>query len=111
MTVTSFLSREDFELACIREFSHSGLHLGDGVSRAERRVRIRVAILSEKKAYQRWRDSSFSYAEAYAQAYHEPLGTSDAQGNEWAGPESLRRRSDVVWVEDEVFEGDDGLAV
>jgi hypothetical protein len=41
LAVTGGVVREDFELACIREFSHSGLHLGVGVSREERRERIR----------------------------------------------------------------------
>ena len=74
----SRVSREDFELACIREFSHSGHHLGVGVSRAERRERIRVAILRENKERRRWHDTDFTYAEIYAQAYQQKLALEDS---------------------------------
>ena len=77
LAVTGGVVREDFELACIREFSHSGLHLGVGVSREERRERIRAAILRENKAHLRWQNSDFTYANVYAQAHHQPLGASD----------------------------------
>jgi hypothetical protein len=70
--------REEFELACIREFSHSGQHLGAGVSRGERRERISASILRENKTRRRWQDSEFSYAEVYAQVYQQPLAESDS---------------------------------
>jgi hypothetical protein len=74
------VEREEFELACIREFSHSGHHLGLGVSRGERRERIREAILREHKSDLRWHDSRCTYAGAFAQAYQQPLDTSDMHG-------------------------------
>jgi hypothetical protein len=74
----SRVTREDFELACIREFSHSGHHLGVGVSRVERRERIKAAILRENKGRQRWQGSNFSYAEIYAQAYQQTLALDDS---------------------------------
>ncbi len=66
-------TQRDFELECIREFSHSGLHLGAGVSREDRRERIRAAIFREGKQNDRWRNTELSYAAAYRQAYHQPL--------------------------------------
>ena len=73
------IDRAEFELACIREFSHSGHHLGVGVSPAERRERIRAAILREHKSQWAWRDSGVTYAEAFRYAYHEPLGEDGAE--------------------------------
>ena len=97
LAATPWDVREDFELACIREFSHSGLHLGVGVSRAERRERIRVAILRENKAHLRWRYSDFTYASMYAQAYRQSLGASDTHGEDSARRGSrLRDRKSVV---------------
>lgn len=66
-------TQRDFELACVREFSHSGLHLGGDVSRQERRERIRAAIFREGKQNDCWRNTPLSYAAAYRQAYHLPL--------------------------------------
>jgi len=76
--------REDFELACIREFSHSGLYLGAAVSREERRERIRVSILREHKAHLRWQNSALTYADLYARVYHQSLGANDTQDEGWA---------------------------
>ncbi len=67
------LDRLEFELACIREFAHSGMQLGPNVSREERRERIRAAIWRENKQNQRWRDTPITYAAAYELAYHKPL--------------------------------------
>jgi hypothetical protein len=105
--------REDFELACIREFSHSGLHLGIGVSRAERRERIRAAILREGKADLRWRNSDFSYAGMYAQAYRQWLGDSGILDAGSAPPALGCRGSamdDEFADDEETFEGDDGVS-
>jgi hypothetical protein len=66
-------SRSDFELACIREFAHSGLQLNINISREERRERIRAAIFREGKQHLQWQDSDMTYAAAYRQAYHQPL--------------------------------------
>jgi hypothetical protein len=104
--------REDFELACIREFSHSGLHLGVGVSRGERRERIRAAILRENKAHRRWRNSEFTYADMFGQAYGQPLGASGAQDEGWEPLESRWCGSaidDEFFDDEEAFEGDDGI--
>lgn len=65
--------RFEFELACIREFAHSGLQLNINVSREERRERIRAAIFREGKQHLQWQDSEMTYAAAYRQAYHQPL--------------------------------------
>ena len=73
------VEREEFELACIREFSHSGHYLGASVSRAERCERIRSAIMREQKADLRWPGSDMTYASAFAQAYRQPLETNDAR--------------------------------
>jgi hypothetical protein len=105
--------REDFELACIREFSHSGLQLGIGVSRGARRERIRAAILREGKADLRWRNSEFSYANMYAQAYRQWLGDSGIQavGSAPPAPEYRRSAMDDEFADDEEgFEGDDGIS-
>ena len=74
---TARVGREDFELACIREFSHSGHQLGVGVSRGERRERIRTAILREQKAHMRWHDSGLNYADVFAQVFKQPLAAGD----------------------------------
>ena len=57
---TARVEREEFELACIREFSHSGLISGVGVSPMERHERNQAAILRENKAHLRWRNSAFT---------------------------------------------------
>jgi hypothetical protein len=105
--------REDFELACIREFSHSDLHLGIGVSRGERRERIRAAILRENKAHLRWRNSGFTYANMYTQAYRQPLGASGTH-DEDSEPRESRGRGPAIdddFADDEkAFEGDNGIS-
>ena len=68
------IDRLEFELACVREFSHSGAQLGPSVSRAERRERIRLAILREEKANLCWRDTVHSYADVYQYVYGKSLG-------------------------------------
>jgi hypothetical protein len=85
LPVNSRLEREEFELACIREFSHSGMHFGASVSRAERRDRIRTAILQEQKAHQFWHGADITYAQAYALAYQETLAGSGTDGEKSAG--------------------------
>jgi hypothetical protein len=113
-TATAGDVREDFELACVREFSHSGLHLGSGVSRAERRERIRAAILRENKAHLRWRSSVFTYANMYAQAYRQSLGSSDTHAEDATSVESRRGKStndDELADDEEAFEGDDEISV
>jgi hypothetical protein len=103
--------REEFELACIREFSHSGLHLGVGVSREERRERIRAAILRENKAHRRWRNSDFTYTNMYAQAYRQSLGDNDIREADSAAESRLWRSALYNFTDDEgAFEGDDGIS-
>ena len=75
---TARVTRGEFELACIREFSHSGHHVGLLASRHERRERIRAAILRENKIHERWHHSSYTYAEVFAQAYQQPLAAPEA---------------------------------
>jgi hypothetical protein len=103
------VDREEFKLACIREFSHSGLHLGLSVSRTERRERIGVAILREGKAQLRWRDSDSTYAEVFAQVYRQSL---DPSANHEARPTPVRFPFSNSMIHDEddeeAFEGDDG---
>jgi hypothetical protein len=81
------IARESFECENIREFAHSGLDLGPRVSRDERRERIRAAIFREGKSRLAWRDSEFTYAEMFRQAYHQPL---EARGDVAAEVVSLR---------------------
>jgi len=68
------VDRPEFELACVREFAHSGAQLGSAVSRAERRERIRLAILREDKACLCWRETIHTYAEVYEHVYGRPIG-------------------------------------
>jgi len=68
------VDRPDFELACVREFSHSGTQLGPIVSRDERRERIRLAILREHKECLCWHDTIHTYAEVYERVYGKPIG-------------------------------------
>jgi hypothetical protein len=105
------VDREEFELACIREFSHSGLHLGLGVSRTERRERIGAAILREGKAQLRWRDSDSTYAEVFAQVYRQSLDSSaihEARPAPARFPFPNSMIHDEVDDDEEAFEGDDG---
>jgi hypothetical protein len=108
--------REDFELACIREFSHSGLQLGAEVSRDERRERIRAAIFRENKAHLCWRDSELTYAQVYYQAYGQALVVSDAEDEDSTRRGSRRRKSELheeLVDEDEgeeALEGDDEVS-
>ena len=99
------VSREDFELACVREFSHSGNRLGLGVPRAERRERIRTAILRENKARLYWQDSDFTYAEVYAQAYQQKLAVDE--GEDKMALAAWGSEADEDLYDDEVLENDD----
>ena len=90
MLANPSVMREEFELACIREFSHSGHHLGVGVSRAERRERIRAAIQREHKSDLRWHNSPWTYAGAFAQAYQQPLEAGDRRPQDpWSPAEDF----------------------
>jgi len=106
------VDREEFELACIREFSHSGLQLGLDVSRAERRERIGAAIMREGKAQLRWRNSDSTYAEVFAQVYRHSLDSTAIHG---ASPAPARFPFPNSMVHDEAddgeeaFEGDAGI--
>jgi hypothetical protein len=82
MLANPSVMRDEFELACIREFSHSGHRVGVGVSRAERRERIRAAIQREHKSALRWHNSTWTYAAAFAQAYQQTLETGDMRAPE-----------------------------
>jgi hypothetical protein len=66
--------RWEFELACVREFSHSGAQVGPTVSREQRRERIRLAILREDKAHMRWRETAHTYAAVFERVYARPIG-------------------------------------
>jgi hypothetical protein len=66
-------SRSDIELDFIREFSHSGAHIGPGVSSEERRERIRSAILREHKEGAPFRETGQTYAEIYKLAYNKSI--------------------------------------
>jgi hypothetical protein len=82
---TARISQEEFELACVREFAHSGLYLGVGVSRVERRERIRSAILREHKPQLRWQDSQFTYADIYTQVYRQLLENNHPEDGVFGG--------------------------
>jgi hypothetical protein len=71
---TPIIDRNEYELACVREFSHSGAQLGPDVSREQRRERIRLAILREDKAHMRWRDTAHTYATVFEHVYARPIG-------------------------------------
>jgi hypothetical protein len=113
LVVTDYDVREDFELACIREFSHSGFHIGIGVSREERRERIRAAILRENKADRRWRNSDFTYAQMYARVYRQSLGDGGVHdlGSVPPGSRYGGWAIDEDFVDDEeACEEDDGIS-
>lgn len=114
LDVTAGVTREEFELACVREFSHSGLYLGVSVSREERRERIRAAILREQKAYRHWQTSGFTYADIYTQVYHQSLGANDTHDGGPARQGFDRRQSaiddDFAADDEAAFEGDDGIS-
>ena len=98
------VSRADFELACVREFSHSGHHMALGASPQERRERIRSAILRENKTYERWQHSPFTYAEVFAQAYQQPLATLEPA----LRPRSARPQPDgILPLTPDIFANDD----
>jgi hypothetical protein len=88
------VDRPDFELACVREFSHSGTQLGPTVSRDERRERIRLAILREHKEYLRWQDTIHTYAEVYERVYGKPIGHLSIEGGR--EPTHARRPGSIV---------------
>ena len=62
----------ELEMDFIREFATGG-ELRAGLSVAERRDRIRVAIYTHKLAHMPFRDGPMSYAEAYAKCFGRPL--------------------------------------
>ena len=109
---TTRVARDEFELACVREFSHSGHQVSFGVSAPERRERIRVAILRENKTQERWQNSCFTYAEVFTQAYQQPLAAleshgklaahSNLVGKPPAAPDDIDEEE-----EEEGFDGDD----
>jgi hypothetical protein len=90
----SIVDRPEFELACVREFSHPGAQLGATVSRAERRERFRLAILREDKAYLCWRDTIHTYAEVYELVYGRPIGHLSSEGGREAS--HARRPRSIV---------------
>jgi hypothetical protein len=96
----------DFEPACIREFSHPGLHLGIGVSREERRQRIHAAIPRESKAHPRRRNSEFTYADMYARAYRQSVG---ANGTDDEDPEPMESRCHRSAVDDEFADDEEAF--
>jgi hypothetical protein len=108
---TARVEQEEFELACIREFSHSGLYLGVGVSRVERRERIRSAILREHKAELRWQGSQFTYAEIYAQVCRQLLGAGLPKDGDSGRPRVERRKfvMDDLADDKETGEGDEEM--
>ena len=62
----------ELEMDFIREFSTGG-ELRMGLSVADRRDRIRVAIYTHKLAHMPFRDGPMTYAEAYAECFGRPL--------------------------------------
>jgi hypothetical protein len=62
----------DLELDFIREFSTGG-ELLKGLSVANRRERIRVAIYTHKLPHMLFRDGPMTYAEAFAECFGRPL--------------------------------------
>jgi len=108
---TARVEQEEFELACVREFSHSGLYLGVSVSRVERRERIRSAILREHKAQLRWQDSQFTYADIYAQVYRQLLEASHPEDGGSKRPRGERRAFAIDDLTDdkELHEGDEEI--
>jgi hypothetical protein len=62
----------DLELDFIREFSAGG-ELLSGLSVANRRERIRIAIYTHKLPHMLFRDGPMTYAEAYAECFGRPL--------------------------------------
>jgi hypothetical protein len=109
----SDMARSEFELECVREFSHSGVHLGTGVSREERRERIRTAIIRENKQHARWRDTSMTYAAVYQKAYGRPLESGRSDEPEVAPLRAMRTLWDPdPFADDSELEDateDDGL--
>jgi hypothetical protein len=97
--------RWEFELACVREFSHSGAQLGASVSRGERRERIRLAILREDKAHMRWRDTGYTYAAVFEHVYARSMGDLPIEERREPSRESHSRSlvsGPYVVVDDEV---------
>lgn len=70
------MTRDDIELAFIREFQVLGAQLDRTVSFLERCERVRVAIYREQRQAQPFHGSGMTYAEAY---------------REWAGSELEKR--------------------
>jgi hypothetical protein len=68
------MDRLEYEIACVREFAHSGAQLGPTVSREQRRERIRLAILREDKTHMRWRETAHTYAAVFEHVYARPMG-------------------------------------
>ncbi len=103
------LSRPEFELECIREFAHSGVQLGPGVSREERRERIRASILREQKQHERWRDTTLTYAAIYRQIYNRVLDEGAPQEEKRPAPGAWRTRSwaPLGWGEESSLEDQD----
>jgi hypothetical protein len=87
------IARVDFELECVREFSHSGEHLGMNVSREERRERIRVAIMRENKQDTLWRDTALTYAAIYRHVYNKPIDARQFNEEEITLLRTLRAKS------------------
>jgi hypothetical protein len=108
---TARVEQEEFELACVREFSHSGLYLGVGVSRVERRERIRSAILREHKAQLRWQDARFTYADIFAQVYRQLLEASRPEDGGSGRPRVERRKfaMDDLTDDKETLEGEEEI--
>ena len=104
------IDRADFELECVREFSHSGGQLGGNVSRAERRERIRVAIMRENKQDARWRDTLLTYAAVYQLVYNMPI-EARRSGPEEALPALPARARPIGEADDEEFDDDQEDAI
>jgi hypothetical protein len=105
------ITREAFECENIREFAHSGLDLGPRVSRDERRERIRTAIYREGKSRLAWRDSEFTYAEMFRQAYHQRLDARSDVAAEEVSLRSIRTRPSIEsWGQDLGIDEDEDSA-
>jgi hypothetical protein len=62
-------TRDDIDLALTREFWRHGERPAEAPSATERRARIRVSILREKRERVQFHDSGLTYMEAYQRCY------------------------------------------
>lgn len=66
------MTKDDIELAFIRQFSVHGIQLGGAMSQADRKERIRIAIMREQFQDRLFPDARMTYGEAFRFVYGEP---------------------------------------